>query len=54
MRRAEKLGRWDREERELLDIWEKRDFFLAEFFDLRPYEPDLEPEDWNCKFNKIL
>jgi len=43
MRRAER--RWDREEREILDIWEDQDLFLAEHFGLRPYEPDPEPED---------
>ncbi|XP_018348213.1 PREDICTED: uncharacterized protein LOC108752098 [Trachymyrmex septentrionalis] len=48
MVRAE--SRWDRDEQ--IDIWETLSF--NELFVLRPYEPDPEPEDWNCKFNKIL
>ena len=44
--------RWDREES--IDMWEESDFFLTELFGLRPYEPDPEHEDWNCKFDKIL
>ncbi|EGI62954.1 hypothetical protein G5I_08682 [Acromyrmex echinatior] len=43
MIRAER--QWNQEEQ--LDIWEESDFFLAELFGLRPYEPDPEPEDWN-------
>ena len=27
---------------------------MAELFGLRSYEPDSEPEDWNCKFVEIL
>ena len=37
-----------------IDMWEERDFFLAELFGLRPYEPDPEPEDWNCKYHKVI
>ena len=37
-----------------IDMWEERDFFLAELFGLRPYEPDPEPEDWNCKYHKFI
>ncbi|EGI63183.1 hypothetical protein G5I_08440 [Acromyrmex echinatior] len=35
-------------------MWEERDFFLAELFGLGPYEPDPEPEDWNCKYHKFI
>jgi len=52
MIRAER--RWDREEREILDVWLDEDLYLAELFGLRPYEFDPEPEDWNCKFHKIF
>ncbi|EGI65394.1 hypothetical protein G5I_06125 [Acromyrmex echinatior] len=39
--RAER--QWNQEEQ--FDIWEESDFFLAELFDLRPYESDPKPED---------
>ena len=45
--------RWDREEREILDVWLDEDLY-SELFSLRSYELDPEPEDWNCKFHKIL
>ncbi|KYM85799.1 hypothetical protein ALC53_04383 [Atta colombica] len=47
MIRAER--RWDREEREILDVWLDEDLYLAELFGLQPYEPDPEPKDWNYK-----
>ncbi|EGI65473.1 hypothetical protein G5I_06033 [Acromyrmex echinatior] len=36
-----------------IDMWEERDFFLAELFGLRPYEPDPEPEDWNSQYQAV-
>jgi len=46
--------RWNQEERKILDVWKDEDLFLAELFGLRSYESDPEPEDWNCKFDKIF